>query len=183
MDHPLHEHKQTHLSHCEQILPYQTLIITCSHDRQHVTATISVSALVQPPGFLVPSFYRQQPIYIPLYLEPHFCCSSGLFQSQWRLRTFARNAVYEETCSFSRSSDPRSITITSERAYVSMLIVVLIVTFVVVQANNLPFPATRSKVARPKAYVKIVAGELHRRTQSVKWQKDTFTRWDSKLDL
>jgi hypothetical protein len=59
-----------------------------------------------------------------------------------------------------------------------MLIVILIVTFVVVQASNLSFPAIRSKTSRPKVYVKIDAGELHHHTQSVKWEKDTFMRWD-----
>jgi hypothetical protein len=77
----------------------------------------------------------------------------------------------------------RSIAITSELAYISMIIVILISTFAVVQASNLPFPTIRSKAFRPKAYVKIVAGELHRRTQSVKLEKGAFTRWDSKLDL
>ena len=37
-----------------------------------------------------------------------------LFQSEWRLRTFASNTVYKEACSLSRSSDARSITITGE---------------------------------------------------------------------
>jgi hypothetical protein len=86
-------------------------------------------------------------------------------------------------CSSSPSSNARSITITSEVACRSMLVVILIVTFAVVQASNLPFPAIRQKAFRPKAYVKIDAGALHRRTQSVKWERDEFTRWDSKLHL
>jgi hypothetical protein len=85
----------------------------------------------------------------------------------------------EETGSFSRSNDARSIAITSERAYVSKLIAILTVTFSVVQAVNLSFPA----ISRRQTNVEVVAGDLHRRTQNAKWKKDKITRWDSKLDL
>ena len=107
-------------------------------------------------------------------------CSSVLLQSQWHLRTFARNAFYRETCSLSRSSDARSIAITSEWAYVYKLIVILIVTFSVAQAVNLSFPAISG---RRQTNIQIVAGYVHRRMQSVKWKKDKITPWDSKLDL
>jgi hypothetical protein len=36
---------------------------------------------------------------------------------------------------------------------------------------------------RPKAYVEVIAQDIHCRTQGEKWKKDTFTRWDSKLYL
>jgi hypothetical protein len=61
-----------------------------------------------------------------------------------------------------------------------MLIMILIVTFAVAQAVNLSFTAITT---RRQTNVQIVAGDVHRRTQSVKWKKDTITRWDSKLDL
>ena len=59
----------------------------------------------------------------------------------------------------------------------------LIVMSTVVQASELPFPTLRTKAFRPKAYVEIIAGDIHRRTQSVKQEKKTYTRWDSKIDL
>ncbi|KIM74254.1 hypothetical protein PILCRDRAFT_14598 [Piloderma croceum F 1598] len=53
----------------------------------------------------------------------------------------------------------------------------------IVQASELPFPTFRSKAFRPKAYVETIAGGIHRRTQSVKQEKETYTRWDFKIDL
>jgi hypothetical protein len=67
----------------------------------------------------------------------------------------------------------------SEREYISVLIVILIFIFAVVQTVNLSLPAT----SRRHTNVEIVAGYMHRRTQSVKWKKDKITPWDSKLDL
>ena len=64
-----------------------------------------------------------------------------------------------------------------------MSVMTLTAIFLVIHANNLPFPSVRSKHFKPKAFVEVVAGDLHRRTQSVKWVKDSFTQWDSKLDL
>ena len=59
------------------------------------------------------------------------------------------------------------------------IIVILIVTFAVVQVVNLSF----SVISRQQTNIEIVAGDAHCHTQSVKWRKDTITRWDSKLDL
>jgi hypothetical protein len=59
-----------------------------------------------------------------------------------------------------------------------MLIVTLTVMSAVVQATELPFPTFRSK-----AYVEIIAGGIHRRSQSVKRKEETYTRWDFKTDL
>jgi hypothetical protein len=142
--------------------------------RPHVTPLSSDDQLelrLLPAGS-----YRQQLTSIPLNLEQHFRCSSGLSQSRWRLRTFARNAVYKET---SRSSDRRSITITSEWANVSVLIVILMVTFAVAQAVNLSFTA----ISRRQTNIKIIAGDVDRRTKTVKGKKAKSTRYDSKLDL
>jgi len=77
------------------------------------------------------------------------------------------------------SSDARSITITNERTYVSILIVILIVIFAVVQAVKPSFPA----ISRRQTNVEIVAGDVHRRTQSVKGQKAKITWWDFNLAL
>ena len=77
-------------------------------------------------------------------------------------------------------SDARSIAITSERTSVSILTLVLTGTLAVVQAVNLLFPAISR---RRQTNVEIVAGDLHHRTQSVKWKEGKITRWDSKLDL
>jgi hypothetical protein len=86
-----------------------------------------------------------------------------------------RNAVYKET---SRSSDRRSITIISESENVSVLIVILIVTFAVVQGVNLSFTA----ISRQQTNIKIIAGDVDRRTKTVKG-KAKITRCDSKLDF
>ena len=64
-----------------------------------------------------------------------------------------------------------------------MTVLTLTVILSVTHANNLPFPGIRSNHFRPKAFVEVVAGDLHRRTQSVKWAKDSRTQWDSKFDL
>ena len=77
-------------------------------------------------------------------------------------------------------SDARSVTIISERTYVSILTLVLTDTFAVVQAVNLSLPAISR---RRQTNVEIVAGDVHRRTQSVKWKEGKITRWDSKLGL
>jgi hypothetical protein len=53
----------------------------------------------------------------------------------------------------------------------------------VVQASELPFPTFRSKAFRPKTYVEIMVGGIHRRTQSVKQEKKTYTRWNFEVDL
>ena len=126
-------------------------------------------------------FYGQQPTSIPLDSELPLRCPSRSLQPQWRLCTFVRKTVCEETItSFSPSSDnTRSIMITSEQAYISTLNVILTVTFAVVQAVNLSCPALSTR----QTNIEIVAGGVHRRTQSVKWKKDKITQWDSKLDL
>jgi hypothetical protein len=67
--------------------------------------------------------------------------------------------------------------------YLSMPIGTLIVTSAVVQASELPSPTFWSKAFRPKAYVETIAGGIHRRTQSVKQEKKTYTRWDFEIDL
>ena len=59
----------------------------------------------------------------------------------------------------------------------------LIVMSTVVQASELPFPTLRAKAFRPKAYVESSAGDIHRRTPSVRHEQKTYTRWDSKIDL
>ena len=64
-----------------------------------------------------------------------------------------------------------------------MSVLTLTVILSVIHANNLPFPSIRSNQFKPKAFVEVVAGDLHRRTQSVKWTKDSFAQWDSKLYL
>jgi len=53
----------------------------------------------------------------------------------------------------------------------------------VVQASELPSPTFWSKAVSPKAYVEIIAGGIHRRTQSVKQEKKTYTRWNFEVDL
>ena len=80
---------------------------------------------------------------------------------------------------YSRTSDARSITITSDRPYISTLTPILTVTFSVVQAVNLSFPA----ISRRQTYVKIVAGDVRQFTRRVKPNQDNITRWDSKLAL
>ena len=35
----------------------------------------------------------------------------------------------------------------------------------------------------PKAFVEIVVGDLRRGTESIKWTKNTCTRWDAKIVL
>ena len=64
-----------------------------------------------------------------------------------------------------------------------MSVLTLTVILSVTHANYLPFPSIRSNHFSPKAFVEVVAGDLHRRTQSVKWTKDSCTQWDSRLDL
>jgi hypothetical protein len=59
----------------------------------------------------------------------------------------------------------------------------LIVMSAVVQASELPFPTFRSKAFRPKTYVEIIAGGIHRRTQSVKQERESYTRWNFEIDL
>jgi hypothetical protein len=59
----------------------------------------------------------------------------------------------------------------------------LIVMSAVVQASELPSPTFWSKAVSPKAYVEIIAGGIHRRTQSVKQEKKTYTRWNFEVDL
>ncbi|KAF8726584.1 hypothetical protein AX14_007683 [Amanita brunnescens Koide BX004] len=54
----------------------------------------------------------------------------------------------------------------------------LTITFAVVQALNLPFPASSK---RQLSRVEIVTGGVRRRTESVKSKKDEIARWDSKL--
>ena len=74
---------------------------------------------------------------------------------------------------------------TSERwqTCISIPIGTLIVISTVVQASELPFPTFSAKAFGPKAYVEIIAGDIHRRTQSVKQEQKTYTRWDFKIDL
>jgi hypothetical protein len=91
--------------------------------------------------------------------------------------------LYQETCSSCPSSDERSIVVTSEQACISMPMGRLTVMSTVVQASELPFPTFRSKAFRPKTYVEIMVGGIHRRTQSVKQEKKTYTRWNFEVDL
>jgi len=57
-----------------------------------------------------------------------------------------------------------------------MLTVTLTVMSAVVQVTELPFPST----FRSKAYVEIIAGGIHRRSQNVKRKEE---QWDFKTDL
>jgi len=50
----------------------------------------------------------------------------------------------------------------------------LTIAFSVVRATNLPFPSIRLKHFKPKAFVEVIAGDLHHHTQSVKWAKKGF---------
>jgi len=51
----------------------------------------------------------------------------------------------------------------------------------IVQASDLPFPILRSKAFKLKAFVEIIAGNLRRRTESVKQIKNTCTWWDTQF--
>ena len=55
----------------------------------------------------------------------------------------------------------------------------LTIAFTVVQALDLSF----SRLSRRRANVQIVAGDVHRRTQTAETRKDKVARWDCKLDL
>jgi hypothetical protein len=59
----------------------------------------------------------------------------------------------------------------------------LIIMSAVVEASELPSPTFWSKAFGPKAYVETIAGGVHRRTQSVKQEKKTYTRWDFEINL